>query len=102
MVAGLLARFIGSYSMYFCVGGPAEVINGGSLSENRLFRKIDKPDPIIERRLIEAVKDFDLVITMGEGAISFFRQHGVDAQFHIVSGGIDGSLFYPSELPPSG
>jgi L-malate glycosyltransferase len=101
LVAGVLAKLIGSYSMYFCVGGPAEVINGGSLSENRLFGKLDKPDPIIERRLIRAVNDFDLVITMGKGTIKFFRQRGVKTNFQVVSGGLDSCRFSPNKMTPT-
>lgn len=101
LVAGLLAKFIGSYSIYFCVGGPAEVINGGPLSENRLFGKLDKPDPIIERRLIQAVNDFDLVITMGKGTINFFRQRGVKTNFQVVSGGLNSHRFSPNKMPPT-
>jgi len=101
LVAALLARLTGSSSLYFCVGsGPTEVLHTGK-TENRLFKKLGGSDKVIETRLLQAVSSFDLVITMGRNAIKFFRQQGVDTQYHIVSGGIDTNVFYPSELPPT-
>jgi glycosyltransferase involved in cell wall biosynthesis len=101
LVAALLARFTGSRSLYFCVGsGPTEVLHAGG-TENRLFKKLGGSDKVIERRLLQAVSSFDLVITMGRNAINFFRHEGIDTQFRVVSGGIDSSVFYPAELPPA-
>jgi glycosyltransferase involved in cell wall biosynthesis len=101
LVAALLARLTGSRSLYFCVGsGPTEVLHTGK-TENRLFKKLGGSDQVIEKRLLQAVSSFDIVITMGSNAIKFFRQQGVDTRFHIVSGGIDTNLFYPSESPPT-
>jgi L-malate glycosyltransferase len=88
LVAALVARLAGARAVYFCVGGPAEVLDGGIHSENRLFERLRTPDPTVERRLIEAVGAFDLIITMGTGAVRFFRQHGIDTDYRIVSGGI--------------
>jgi glycosyltransferase involved in cell wall biosynthesis len=97
LVSALLGRLIGAYSMYFCVGGPAEVLEGGILSENRLFERLKTPDRIIEGQLLRAIDSFDFVITMGKGAIDFFRKRGVLTRFHVVSGGIDTNRFHSSE-----
>lgn len=95
LATALLARLAGSRALYFCVGGPAEVLGGGIVSENRLFSRLEVADPVIERRLIRAVAAFDLVIAMGTRAVSFFRAHHINTQFHVVSGGIDAARFVP-------
>jgi L-malate glycosyltransferase len=93
LTAALVARLAGSRAAYFCVGGPAEVLGGGIWSENRLFSRLEVPDPVVERRLIRAVRAFDLVVTMGTRAVTFFREHGVSTRFEVVSGGIDPERF---------
>jgi glycosyltransferase involved in cell wall biosynthesis len=95
LVAALLARAIGARAMYFCVGGPAEVIDGGIRTENRVFDALGTPDKAVERRLLQAVDACDLVVTMGTGAVRYFREQGVRAPIHVVAGGIDGARFRP-------
>jgi L-malate glycosyltransferase len=97
--AALLGRLAGSRAFHFCVGGPAEVENGGLLSESWLFSKMETPDPIVERYLLKAVATFDLVVTMGTRAAGYFRERGVHTTFHRVSGGIDTARFRPSLTP---
>jgi L-malate glycosyltransferase len=101
LVAALVGRLVGSRSLYFCVGGPAEVMDGGIGSENRLFARLETPDPVMERRLLRAVAACDLVITMGTGAIGFFRERGVDTTFHVVSGAIDTKRFQATDIAPT-
>jgi glycosyltransferase involved in cell wall biosynthesis len=100
LAAALAGKMIGARSVYFCVGGPAEVLNGGLLSENRVFEKLRVPDSVIEKQLLKTVAAFDLVITMGSRAIKFFRERGVRTKFHIVCGGLDDSLYRPSQSTP--
>jgi len=97
MAAQLVAKVLNIKSMYFCVGGPAEVEGGGINSENRLLGKLKSPDLGIEKRLIEIVKGFDLIITMGSSAKKFFESKGVNAQIWIASGGISKSKFCKSK-----
>lgn len=92
LVACLMGRLCGGRTMYFCVGGPMELIGGGALSENRLFAKMGRADDDVERQLVKAVGKFDLVVTMGTRAIEYFRGRGVEANYHVVSGGIDASF----------
>jgi glycosyltransferase involved in cell wall biosynthesis len=102
LVATVLARLVNGQSMYFCVGGPMEVLDGGVHAENRIFSQMETPDPVVEWRLIQAVNHFDWVITMGTRAIDFFKQHGIESNFHVVSGGIDPERFRPAtETPPT-
>jgi glycosyltransferase involved in cell wall biosynthesis len=88
LCALLLARLVGARAMYFCVGGPMEVADGGIWAENRLFNHLPGPDQRLERQLIRAVGRFDLIVTMGSRAVAYFREHGVRASCHVVPGGI--------------
>ncbi len=101
LIAGVLARLVGARSLYFCVGGPMEVLDGGIWAENRLFGKLEEPDPVVEQRLIRAVSTFDMVVTMGTRAVRFFQQRGADVQYHVVPGGIDTQQFAPANTTPS-
>jgi len=95
MVAAFLGKAIGARSLYICGGGPAEVADGGIMSENRLFQKLETADPVVERRLLRVVSEFDLVITMGQRSAQYFRDHGVKSNFFVISGGRDGQRFHP-------
>ncbi len=97
LAAALLARLVGARSMYFCVGGPMEVIGGGIWSENKLFERLRVPDPVVERQLVSTLRRFDLVVTMGERAKETFRSWGVEGRIAVIPGGIDGSTFKPSD-----
>lgn len=101
LVAGLLGRVIGARTLYICGGGPREVLGGGYLTENKLFNKIGQPDATIERYLLAAVRDFDIVITMGSSAARFFRQWDTVNRYYIVPGGFDGDRFSPAKNKPS-
>ena len=96
LLAPLLGRLVRARSLYFCVGGPVEALDGGIWGGNRVFSRLGAPDPIVERRLLDAVDACDLVVTMGTGAIAFFRDRGLNTSFHVVSGGIDPHRFHPA------
>lgn len=101
LAAALLGGLIGAWSLYICGGGPREVLGGAYGTGNRLFDKLGKPDSIVERLLLKSVNCFDLVVTMGSGAVSFFRDRGVRSMFRVIPGGYDGKRFYPSEREAS-
>jgi glycosyltransferase involved in cell wall biosynthesis len=101
LIASLVARAGGGRSIYFCVGGPAEVQGGGILSENRLFEKLRVPDPKVESILLRSVTEFDLVVTMGSRAKAFFRERGVVGDIQVISGGIDADRFGSEGGPPT-
>ena len=101
LVVSVMARLVGAKSMYFCVGGPKEVVGGGIEAENRLFGKMQTADSVVEHRLIKAVGMFDIVVTMGTGAVGFFRSHGLRNAFHVVSGGIAGAGYSPGDQAPA-
>ncbi len=86
LAAILLARVIGARSIYFCVGGPAEVSDGGLLSENKLFARIGKASPRIERQLLGAVSHADAVVCMGSNAAAYMRER-TDARLVVVNPG---------------
>ena len=101
IVAIILGRLVGARSMYLCVGGPAEICDGGIHGVETVFVKMETADAIVESRLLWIVAESDIVITMGTRAVSFFRGKGIDTEFHVVSGGIDPIRFRPAEDPPS-
>jgi glycosyltransferase involved in cell wall biosynthesis len=102
MAAALLGHVVGARSLYFCVGGPAEILGGGITAENRLFAYLPGPDAVLEQRLFQAVNAFDLVVTMGTRAIRCFRGQGVGTAtaFRVVPGGFDVEEFRPTGAPP--
>lgn len=96
LVTALVGRLVGARTMYFCVGGPVEALDGGVWGENRYFERVETPDRVIERRLLEAVAACDLVVTMGTRAVKFFQSRGIDTTFRVVPGGI----IPPPPAPP--
>lgn len=97
IAAAIVGRLAGARSIYFCVGGPAEICDGGIHSADSYFTKMETADTVMDKRLIRIVSKFDTIITMGTRAVSFFRDKGIDADFHVVSGGIDPIRFQPAE-----
>jgi L-malate glycosyltransferase len=95
MVAALVGRLVNAATMYFCVGGEAEVVGGGIRSENRLLGKLSAPEEAIERLLVDVVKRFDIIVTMGTGAAEFFRTRGIQGYLYRNGGGIDTRRFQP-------
>jgi glycosyltransferase involved in cell wall biosynthesis len=99
MAAALLARLVGAKSLYFCVGGPAEILGGGVAAENRLFAHLPGPDAILEQHLLQVVDAFDVVVTMGTRAVRYFRERGVGKAFGVVPGGFHIDEFRPTAAP---
>jgi glycosyltransferase involved in cell wall biosynthesis len=89
LISSLIASIVRVRSIYFCVGGPAEVLDGGLMSENRLFEKIGRADKSLESKLVRAVSYCNIVITMGGGAKRFFESREVRSEIRVVSGGIE-------------
>jgi len=85
----------GARSMYFCVGGPPEVRDGGVHADDHLLSRMRTADSLVEERLLKLVSSFDMVITMGTGAATFLRDKGVEGNLHVVSGGINSERFHP-------
>lgn len=94
---GLLALLVGkairARTVYFCVGGWTEIDGGGARGENRLFGMMRTDDQCVERRLLNAVSRFDLIVTMGTRARDFLRSKSVKTQIEVVPGGIDGNQY---------
>jgi len=100
-MAVIFGRLVGARSMYFCVGGPAEIHDGGVYSSDSPFGRMETADSVVERRFLKLVAAADMVITMGTKAITFFRDKGIDTSFHVVSGGINPNRFHVAEKAPS-
>lgn len=92
----ILAKLIGAKSVYICGGGPREVRGGGIETENRIFNRIGQADYFIEKRLLKAVNEMDLIVSMGTSAIEYFKENGVDTKFEIVPGGFEDEVFKPN------
>ena len=99
LLAALLAPLAGARALYFCVGGPAEILGGGINGENRLFGRLETPDAQVERRLLQAVAAFDVVITMGSGAAQFLRDRGIRTALHVHPGGLESPTTPRNGLP---
>jgi glycosyltransferase involved in cell wall biosynthesis len=97
LLAPLVGRLAGAKSLYFCVGGPVELLDGGIWGGNRLFSRLGGPDAVVERHLLEAVAACDLVVTMGTRAVTFFRERGLNNAFEVVPGAIDPERFHPGD-----
>lgn len=93
LLVSLVARLISAKSVYICGGGPREVIGGGFTTENKIFGRLTQADYFIEKQLLKAVNEMDLVVSMGSSAVSYFQSGGVNTNFQIIPGGFDNKLF---------
>jgi glycosyltransferase involved in cell wall biosynthesis len=100
LAAIVLGRLCGSRSLYFCVGGKTELLDGAVWGENRLFGRLAAPEPWVERRLVEAATAASAIITMGPNAAAFLRSRGVKSPMHVVPGGVDWARFPPGRGIP--
>jgi glycosyltransferase involved in cell wall biosynthesis len=98
LAAGLLARLVGGRSLYFCGGGPTEVLGGGAFGENKLFSRLPSGDAVIESRLLSATRAFDVMVTMGNRAAGFFEERN-GVRPHVIPGGIQSSRFGVTATP---
>ncbi len=96
LLNGLVVLLLGGVTrkktVYFCVGGWSEIYGGGAYSGTPIFGGIGINDRRLENKLIQAVKRFDLVVTMGNGAKLFLSQRGV-LNILVNPGGIDDAVF---------
>jgi len=100
LAASAIAPMVGARSLYHCVGGPTEVLDGGVHGEKGPCERMGIPDAVVERRLLRAVAACDLVLTMGTRAVTFFQSRGVNTNFHVVSAGINTEQFAPAGSTP--
>ena len=102
LVAIALAPLVGARSLYVCVGGPVEALDGGVWQgDGNPFERMETPDAVVERRLLRAVNACDLVVTMGSSAKRFFRDKGVTTNVRVITGGIDSREFRPGSARPT-
>ena len=89
LLALMVARMVGARAMYFCVGGWAEFAAGGVHGGNRTFTLIAHGDKPLEGALFRAVRQFDLILTMGTGAKAYLERCDVGAPIEVMPGGMD-------------
>lgn len=99
MLAILIAPLVRARSIYFSVGGPAEIWGGGVRAENRLFAKLPGPDLLLERWMLKIIRSADRVATMGTRAIDYYRDHRVARPIAVMAGGMNTTHLCPSDAP---
>jgi glycosyltransferase involved in cell wall biosynthesis len=93
VVALLAGRLAGARTLYFSVGGPAEIAGGGLYSEHALFSRQGREQPGAERGLLRLVERFDAVLTMGSDGERYLRAQGVRTPIVPVSVGVSAARF---------
>jgi len=99
MIAVLIGRLTRKKSLYFCGGGPREVLGGGYTTENKIYGRLGHADQYIEKLLLKTVSKIDVTVCMGTSAVEYFQAEQVTSQFEIIPGGFPNSEFFPSEKP---
>jgi glycosyltransferase involved in cell wall biosynthesis len=99
LAAILAGRLSGAASLYFSVGGPEEMRDGGLWAENRLFSLIGSPSPRIERQLVAAACAADQIVTMGRGAARYFAARGAAHPPVVIAGAIDPTAYAGDSSP---
>lgn len=89
LCALLVAKLIGSRCIYFCGGGPKEVIGGGYDTGHKVFGKIAHPDYVIEKQLLQAISMIDIVTVMGSRASEYFHNRNVRTKIFVNPGGFE-------------
>ena len=89
MLAILLAMLLRRRCMYFCTGGPAEVMDGGLQSENRLFGSLKTKSTRIEKQLIQITHFSDAIVFMGTQARDYYASQGYTQIALVNPGGIE-------------
>lgn len=97
LAAALIAPLVGARSLYFCVGGPMEAVDGGIWAENKVFNLLKTPSRTIENLLVRLMAEFDIIVTMGSKAAVFMRGRGVASEIHVIPGGLDPREYAPSQ-----
>jgi glycosyltransferase involved in cell wall biosynthesis len=93
LMALLIARRSAAKTAYFSVGGPPELIGGGIYSEHALFSRLNRENAYIEGRLINLLREFDAILTMGTRSRDFFSSLEIDTPAIPVAAGINDTRF---------
>ena len=100
MLALAVARLVGARAMWFCVGGWAEFVKGGAHGETKFFTQIGRDDMALERSLLQLIRQFDLILTMGTGAKALLSKYGITCPIEVMPGGLDPQLYRPTARTP--
>lgn len=66
--AQLVARRVGTRSIYHMIGGPREWVGGGYSSDNKVLGRLPRAIPRLEKLIVGQIKQATLVATMGPRA----------------------------------
>lgn len=92
MAAIAIGQTVGARSIYFCVGGWAEIEGGGVYSGTRFFSETGVHSQWLERQLLKIVARADLVVTMGSNAKDYLNRKRITNVMRCP-GGIDTDRF---------
>jgi glycosyltransferase involved in cell wall biosynthesis len=73
-----------------------EILGGAAYNEHFPFGRTGRMNRTLENRIIDLVRHFDLIITMGSGAKRFLESRGIRRPIEIIPGGIDDRAFSPN------
>lgn len=89
LAANMLARMVWARSLYFCVGGPEELLTDGTWQEAGPLARMETHDQVVQRRLLRGVADSDLIVTTGTRSAAYFRDGGIASPSHVIAGCVD-------------
>lgn len=91
----LLARVVGAKAGYQMCGGPLEILDCGSRSDNPVLMHVFPRCPGLEGLLFRVVNRFDLIVVRGSVAQAFCRGRFPHPMVEILTGGVDVGRFHP-------
>jgi glycosyltransferase involved in cell wall biosynthesis len=91
----LTAKRFGMKSLYFCVGGMTEIIGGAAYNEHYPFGRTGRRNRVLENCLVDLVRRFDLIVTMGSGSKRYLATKKISSPIEVIPGGIDRMKFSP-------
>lgn len=92
----LAARLCGGRAFYQMTGGPIELSGGGWRAENALMRSLGGPSRLVERAMMNFVREFDLVVVRGSRAKRFLEERGLAGRVVVITGSVE----FPSAIRP--
>jgi glycosyltransferase involved in cell wall biosynthesis len=96
LVALWAGRLFGRPACYQMTAGPNEVVGGGYRADNPVLARLGAPWPWLERLALAAVREFDLVVVRGRGALGFLAERDV-RRAAVITGSVDAARFPASE-----
>lgn len=101
--AQLVARRVGTRSMYHMIGGPREWVGGGYSSDNSVLGRLPRSIPPLERFILGQIRQSTLVSTMGPRAREQLLGRGISPErVAVIPPSTDVMRFRPGSGTSSG